>query len=147
LAAAATWLPESVPPPPPDMLRAAALQELAHADDRSRRFSLAIALEQSGAPQEAERVLRDLQSEGFQPYRRSRAVSSPSYYLARALLAKSRRAEAAALMALARREAPGDPDVLALSVALGEREFARELNALHDPLTVGRALRMAMSPG
>ena len=140
IAAATTWLPESVPPAPPALVRAAALQALKVDDSPSRRFSIAIALAQSGADAEAERVLRDLQSEGFRPYRRSRGVSSVSYYLARALLHQHRRAEALPLVAQARREAPGDADVLALSVALGETQFAAELDALHDPFTRDRAL-------
>ena len=74
---------------------------------------------------------------------RSRGVSSISYYLACALLHQHRRAEAMPLAAQARREAPGDADVLALSIALGERQFLRELDALHDPITRDLALARA----
>jgi hypothetical protein len=143
IAAAATWLPESVPSAPPAQVRAVALQALKLDDSPSRRFSIAIALEQSGADAEAERLLRDLQAEGFRPYRRSRGVSSISYYLACALLHQHRRAEAMPLAAQARLEAPGDADVLALSIALGERQFLRELDALHDPITRDLALARA----
>ena len=143
LAAAATWLPESVPAAQPDLVRAAARKALTMDNDRSRRFSIAIALQQSGADAEAERLLRDLEAEGFRPYRRSRGVSSVSYYLARALLHQHRRAEAVPLASPARREAPGDADVLALSVALGERQFMNELDALHDPFTRNLALAQA----
>jgi hypothetical protein len=143
LAAAATWLPESVPAAPPELVSAAAQKALTMDNDRSRRFSIAIALQQSGADAEAERLLRDLQAEGFRPYRRSRGVSSVSYYLARALLHQHRRVEAVPLAAQARREAPGDADVLALSVALGERQFMNELDALHDPFTRDLALASA----
>src|SRR5947208_2502358 len=140
IAAAATWLPENVPPAPPAQLRAAAMQALRLDYSPSRRFSVAIALEHAGANAEAERLLRELQSEGFHPYRRSRGVSSVAYYLARALLAQNRRAEAMPLVAQARAEAPGDPDALALSIILGARQFATELDALHDPFTRNRAL-------
>ena len=140
VAAATTWLPENVPTAPPAQVHAAALQALRLDDSPSRRFSIAIALEHCGANSEAERLLRDLQAEGFHPFRRSRGVSSVSYYRARALLAQNRRAEAMPLVAQARREAPGDADVLALSVDLGERQFAQELDALHDPFTRNRAL-------
>ena len=112
-------------------------------DSPSRRFSVAVALQRSGANADAERLLRDLRTEGFRPYRRSRGVSSISYYLARALLAQNRRAEAMPLVAQARAEAPGDADVLALSIVLGARQFATELDALHDPFTRDRALRSA----
>ena len=140
IAAAATWLPENVPPVPSAQLRAAAEAALRVDDSPSRRFSVAIALEHAGANAEAERLLRDLQSEGFHPYRRSRGVSSVSYYLARALLVQNRRAEALQLVARARAEAPGDADVLALSIALGSKQLARELDALHDPFTRDRAM-------
>jgi hypothetical protein len=143
LAAAATWLPESVPAAPPELVRAAAQKALPMDNDRSRRFSIAIALQQSGADAEAERLLRDLAAEGFRPYRRSRGVSSVSYYLARTLLHQHRRAEAVPLAAQARREAPGDADVLALAVALGERQFMNELDTLHDPFTRNLALAQA----
>jgi hypothetical protein len=112
-------------------------------DSPSRRFSIAIALQQSGADAQAEQLLRDLQAEGFHPYRRSRGVSSVSYYLACTLLHQHRRAEAMPLIAQARGEAPGDADVLALSVALGERDFLRELDALCDPFTRDVALARA----
>jgi hypothetical protein len=140
IAAAATWLPENVPPAPPAQLRAAATAALRVDDSPSRRFSVAIALEHAGANAEAERLLRELQAEGFRPFRRSRGVSSVSYYLARALLAQNRRAEALPLVAQARAEAPGDADVLALSIALGATQFAKELDALYDPFTRERAM-------
>jgi hypothetical protein len=157
VALATTWLPESVPPTPPALVRAAALHELPAAEDPSRRFSIAIALEQSGDDANAERLLRELLAEGFRPYRRSRGTSSVSYYLARALLHQNRRAEAIPLVAQARREAPGDADVLALSAMLGEPSVGApasgarpgagaptlELDALHDPFTRDLALARA----
>jgi hypothetical protein len=143
IVAATTWLPENVPPAPPSLVHAAALQALRVDDSSSRRFSIAIALERCGAYAEAERQLRDLQAEGFRPFRRSRGVSSISYYRARALLAQNRRAEAVRLVAQARREAPGDADVLALSIILGAPQFAAELDALHDPFTRDRAMATA----
>ena len=84
-----------------------------------------------------------MQAEGFRPYRRSRGTSSVSYYLARALLHQHRRAEAMPLVAQARREAPGDADVLALSTVLGGPRYAAELDALHDPFTRDLALARA----
>ncbi|MFZ2490361.1 MAG: hypothetical protein WA208_02655, partial [Thermoanaerobaculia bacterium] len=47
------------------------------------------------------------------------------------------------LLDRAQREAPGDPDILALSMLLGHRDAARALDAIHDPFTRDFALARA----
>lgn len=143
-ATAATWLPESVPPVPPDALRAAATRELGRTTSPARSFSIAIALLRAGDAAAADQILQKLQALAYHPYRRTRAVSSVAYYRARALLQLGRGADARTQAARARADAPGDADVLAMS-AFAERDprFARELDHLHDPFTRDWALARA----
>ncbi|HEX6097432.1 MAG TPA: hypothetical protein VF432_13975, partial [Thermoanaerobaculia bacterium] len=101
-------------------------------------FDRAIALERAGRWQQADAVLAMLGH--YHPLRQSAAVSSVSYYRARAALALGRPANA--LLARASAEAPGDPNVLALRAALStDHHAARLLDDLHDPITRDRALR------
>ncbi|HEX7421857.1 MAG TPA: hypothetical protein VF505_18375, partial [Thermoanaerobaculia bacterium] len=143
-ATAATWLPESVPPSPPDALRAAATRELSRTTSPARSFSIAIALLHAGDAAAADQILQKLQAIDYHPYRRTRAVSSVAYYRARALIQLRRMADARTQAARARQDAPGDADVLAMS-AFAERDprFARELDHLHDPFTRDWALARA----
>jgi hypothetical protein len=143
-ATAATWLPESVPSSPPDALRTAALRELSRTTSPGRSFSVAIALLHAGDAADADRVLERLQTIGFRPFRRTRAVSSVAYYRSRALFQLGRGAESRVQISRARDEAPGDADVLALSAFL-ERipRHAHELDRLHDPFTRDWALARA----
>jgi hypothetical protein len=99
-------------------------------------FSIAIALLQSNDPHGADVLLERLQSAHFHPYRRTRAVSSVTYYRARAALQLRNPAQARAQLARACDEAPGDADVLALSAFLQQDvRYANELDRLHDPFT------------
>jgi hypothetical protein len=143
-ATAATWLPESVPPSPPDALRAAATRELSGTTSPARSFSIAIALLRAGDAATADQILQRLQAINYHPYRRTRAVSSVAYYRARALIQLRRPADARTQAARARQDAPGDADVLAMS-AFADRDprFARELDHLHDPFTRDWALGRA----
>jgi hypothetical protein len=143
-ATAATWLPESVPQSPPDVLRAAAFRELSGTTSPARSFSIAVALLHAGDAPAADQILQRLQRLDYHPFRRTRAVSSVAYYRARALLQLGRVADARAQAARARRDAPGDADVLAMS-AFAERDprFARQLDQLHDPFTRDWALARA----
>jgi Dolichyl-phosphate-mannose-protein mannosyltransferase len=143
-ATAATWLPESVPPSPPDALRAAATRELSRTTSPARSFSIAIALLHAGDAAAADQILQRLQSIDYHPYRRTRAVSSVAYYRARALIQLRRMADARTQAARARVDAPGDADVLAMS-AFAERDprSARQLDHLHDPFTRDWALARA----
>jgi hypothetical protein len=71
-------------------------------------------------------------------------VSSVAYYRARALIGLNRIADARAQIARARDEAPGDPDVLAMSAfAENDPKFAQTLDRLTDPFTRDWALARA----
>lgn len=101
-------------------------------------FDRAIALERAGRWHQADAVLTLLGD--YHPMRQSAAVSSVSYYRARAALALGRPADAH--LARAALEAPGDPNVLGLRAAIAmDPAAARLLDDLHDPLTRDRALR------
>lgn len=104
-------------------------------------FDRAIALEREGRWREADAMLASLGD--YRPMRQTSAVSSVAYYRARAALATGGSGEA--LLAKASVEAPGDPHVLALRAALSmDRQAARLLDELHDPVTRDRALLAAM---
>ncbi len=142
--AAATWLPESVPPVPPNLLRPAAMRALHGPASPARSFSIAGALLQAGDAATADQILRRLQSIRYTPFRRTRGVSSVAYYRARAALQLRNRLQARHHIAEARAEAPGDADVLALSAFL-ERDmrYLAPLDRIHDPFTRDWALARA----
>lgn len=101
-------------------------------------FDRALNLACAGRWGDADAILATL--DGYRPMRQSAAVSSVAYYRARAALALGR--DAGALIEQASREAPGDPNVLALRAAQTmDPAAARLLDELHDPLTRDRALR------
>ncbi len=108
-------------------------------------FDQAIALEQAGRWREADLLLQRLQSEGYQPIRENRAVSSIAYYRARAAfhLGEPRPAIVQWLQR-AERQAPGNEYVLAMEARLGDQRAGRLLFALHDPLTARHALSQGM---
>ncbi|HEX7152679.1 MAG TPA: hypothetical protein VF618_14410 [Thermoanaerobaculia bacterium] len=120
----------------PPTLRAASLQLLQTLDDddEPRRFDVAIALQKAGAWSESNAVLRTLES--YEPRRENRAVSSVSYYRARAALHLGAPPQViGAFLDAAVTEAPGDPHILALRAVRGDAESLAHLNAVHDPFT------------
>jgi hypothetical protein len=126
---------EVVQPPPRELLRASAHRLLTEGSTDPVSFDVAVALARGGQWREAELIFTTLRDRGYVPERRNRVPSSLQYHLARCALQQGK--DARPLLAVARREAPGDPDVLALS---GERD---ELALLHDPFTAGLAVARA----
>jgi len=112
-------------------------------DDDQRAFDRALALERSGDWSGADAMLDELQRQGYQPRRESRAVSSVAFYRARAAL--HLRQDPSRQLAIAAREAPGDVHLLALQAVLGDRTALTTAYALHDPFSVEHAL--AEEPG
>jgi hypothetical protein len=100
------------------------------------KFDEAIAAEQRGQWDVADRLLQQLDEEGYRPIRENRAVSSIAYY--RALAASHLGRDPRPLLERAEEEAPGNEHVLALR---GDR---RRLFELHDPITARRALGEGM---
>jgi len=97
-------------------------------------FDAAIALEKAGTWQEALQVLPRIGD--YMPRRENRAVSSLSYYRARAALHLGAPLPAVRRMLIdAEAESPGDPDVLALRYVLGDATALARLEAMHDPFT------------
>ncbi|HEX9163961.1 MAG TPA: hypothetical protein VF980_19800, partial [Thermoanaerobaculia bacterium] len=147
-ATAATWLPERAPAAPGDALHTVALRELAHTKSLPRSLSIAMALLQCGDAAGADEILQRLQSLDYRACRGAHAVSSVAYYRALALLELDRRDEARWQLAIARDEAAGDADVLALSSVLEQQpRFAEQLDRLHDPFTRDWALARASVAG
>lgn len=131
---------EFVQPPPRDLLRASAHRLLTEGafdavSSDAVSFDVAVALARGGQWREAELIFATLRERGYVPERRNRVPSSLQYHLGRCALHQGK--DARPLLAAAREEAPGDPDVLALS---GERA---ELARLHDPFTADLALARA----
>lgn len=127
VASAATWMPDLAPYAPPAALRAVALNALATDRDASRQFAAGICLLRAGERATAARVFDQLARDGYHAPWQNHAVSSVAYYQGR--------------YEDARREAPGDPDVLAACAASGDRAAGAELDALWDPLTASAARR------
>jgi hypothetical protein len=114
-------------------------------------FDEALRLEQAHQWAQAETLLRHLDDVGYRPLRRNTTASSISYHIARAMLRQRKSDRVATLLERARAEAPGDPDVLALSCAVlatTHCAFERELVLLHDPFTAELSrLRAAIDAG
>lgn len=134
---------ETVPAPSREILHPASQRILAERPADALAFDVAVALARAGQWPEAELIFTKLMERGYIPERRNRVPSSLHYHLARAVLHQGHRERARKLLAAAREDAPGDPDVLALSIALGV-DGARELRRLHDPFTADLALARAM---
>jgi len=140
-AAAVSILDTADPPLVTDVtLRSGALVAAKDEESPRRLFDIAIALEKANAWREADAILSTIGD--YRPHRENRAVSSVSYYRARAAL-RLRGSNFRALIDAAEREAPGDPHVLALRAVTVEREAARRLDALYDPFTRDFALASA----
>jgi hypothetical protein len=113
---------------------------IAEPDGPERLFDRAVEYAQRGEWLRAEAILSMIPE--YRPMRGNRVVSSVAYYRARAaihLRMSSQRVQE--LLDAAQREAPGDPFVLALRAAHGDREASKRLDALHDPATRDLALR------
>ena len=106
-----------------------------------RLFDIAVALEKANAWREADAVLDTLGD--YHPHRENRAVSSVSYYRARAALHLGNIPGFRTFIDAAEREAPGDPNVLALRAITVDPEALRDLDAIHDPFTRDHALAVA----
>lgn len=126
---------ERVPPLPRDVVRGAAHRLLNEAPSDAEAFDVAVALERAGMWREAELVFAALLQRRYEPERRNRVSSSLHYHLARGALHLGK--DDRRLLEDARREKPGDPDVLALS------GMHAELHALHDPFTADYAMARA----
>lgn len=101
-------------------------------------FDDALLLEQQGRWAGADRLLAQLEADGYRPIRENRAVSSVAFYRARAALRLGH--DPRPLLDRASDDAPGNEHVLAMRAHLGDREAVRLLFALHDPLTAQKAL-------
>ncbi|MDP9362490.1 MAG: hypothetical protein M3P29_13695 [Acidobacteriota bacterium] len=101
-------------------------------------FDDALTLEQQGRWADADRILMQLESDGYRPIRENRAVPSVAFYRARAAVHRGR--DPRPLLDRASSEAPGNEHVLALRAHLGDGEASRLLFTLHDSLTARRAL-------
>jgi hypothetical protein len=126
---------EFVEPPPRELLRASAHRLLTEGSTDAVSFDVAVALARGGQWPEAELIFMTLRERGYVPERRNRVPSSLHYHLARCALHQGK--DARQLLAVARQEAPGDPDVLALS---GDQD---QLALLHDPFTARLAAARA----
>jgi hypothetical protein len=129
---------------PPPILRIAALVIAQESDEPQQRFDAAVALEKAGAWNQADEVLRTIES--YEPRRENRAVSSVAYYRARAAVHLRAPIDVVrSLLDRAEEEAHGDPFVLALRSLLGDASASARLNELYDPFTRDYALAIAYS--
>lgn len=125
---------------------AVAVTELKRGVQVPRLFSLSLALADFGVWDLSHSILSSLVVEGYKPLRRANAVSSVSYHLARAQFHLNGRRENESVLRHAGREAPGDADVLALTMLAIPSQRKRCLNLLrelHDPFTADVAIARA----
>ncbi len=128
-------------------IRAAVIARLARPASPAEHFDLAIASIRAADWLTADRILTALAEEGYRPRRGAELTSSVAYQRARCRLHLGDLASVPGLLATARREAPGEAAVLALSAEVaarsGDSAFASalrtQLAALHDPFTAERA--------
>jgi hypothetical protein len=139
---AATWLTTYTVAAPPALVTRAAVQEIESATEPERLFDLAVVLGRTGQWRLSAEILERLDAAGYRPVRDTRAPSSIAYHRALSQLGLGNRNGASALLARARGEAPGDPDILALDALLNGAE-PRALLILHDPFTRDLALARA----
>jgi hypothetical protein len=132
---------ESPVPPPAALLRISA-EAIRRNAPEPVLFDIALALERAQLWRDAEMLLTQLANIGYIPERRNYATNSVSYHLARCRLRQGNR-DVRELIRRARREAPGDADVLALALVTGI-DTREELRALHDPFTAELALARAL---
>jgi len=113
--------------------------------DPARRFDLAVALQSVGEWKTSGRLAADLDREGYEPRRGSRASNSLSYLRFRSLAHLGAPPDTLhALLTEADDEAPGDPWVLgAASVFETDPGALQRLEELHDPFTRDLALARA----
>jgi hypothetical protein len=124
-------------------LRSVALGVATRTEAPETLFDAAVALEKAGAWQEALQVASRIGD--YAPRRENRAVSSLSYYRARAALHLGAPPPAVQrMLSDAERESPGDPDVLALRYVLGDATALARLEAMHDPFTRDDAMAHAL---
>ena len=127
-------------------------RRLAAAAAAAERFDLAIAARRCGDLDTAESVLGRLFEAGYRPRRGVQTPPSVAYDLAAIALQRGERAAARDWLAVARREAPGSVQVLALSLATAVDgdpvgAWRDELEAVHDPFTARFALAEALAAG
>jgi len=126
-------------------------KQLAQPQPPQRYFDLALVMIEIGRPADAEHLLQSLETQGYQPRRGARWCSSTAYHMARCRLMRGDIPATHSLIQRAHRQAPGDPQILALQAVLWELagnsvEFEvsrRALNALFDPFTADQALAQA----
>jgi tetratricopeptide (TPR) repeat protein len=139
--AAAPWLRDSLRPADLDFGPrgfeggALAIHETLVAPDFSSLFDRGFLALAAGELEKAQIVFSRLLEEGFRFKRDYDQSSQPLFYLAKVALKKDNRSAALALLAKARREAPGDPEVLALShVLTGQAEYSERIERYFDGL-------------
>jgi tetratricopeptide (TPR) repeat protein len=126
--AAAPWLLDSRRlshvPFDPDGIEAAAIKRM-KPQSPSETFDYAFLLTQTGRYDESIKILKDLDSAGFQPKRDQYQSSELLFYMARANALKGKTAEALQLLKEAAKRNPGDPYVLTYLAALSMSEAYR----------------------
>ncbi len=132
---------------PQGAVRSAIAARLTRIATPAERFDLAIASIRARDWTTADRLLAALEEDGYRPSRGAEITSSIAYQRARCRLHLGDPAAAADLLATARRQAPGQADIVALAAEVAQRDgdftlAAAERNlleALHDPFTAERA--------
>ncbi len=139
--AAAPWLGDSLRPanlsfePLGYFQGALAIHETLDNPDFSSCFDRGVLALEAGELDKARIIFTQLSEEGRQLKRDFDQSSQPWFYMAKIALKKNNRASALIFIAKARRNAPGDPEILALSYVLtGQTEFQDRIQRYFDGL-------------
>lgn len=115
----------------------------------AERFDIAVAAARCGDAELASRLFDGLAELGYRPRRGARLPSSVAWQQARLALRAGQLDRARSLLAVARREAPADAHVDAMTSLVGPARAAAEatarLAAVHDPFTGRFALAQALA--
>jgi len=156
--AAAPWLGDSLRPanlsfaPRGYFREALAIHETLADPDFSDLFDRGVLSLAAGELDKARSIFNWLDEQGYEFKRDYDQSSQLKFYLAQIALKKNDRASALALLAAAGRQAPGDPEILALSFALtGREEFKNRIDRYFDRLDrdffIGKAFLEMGEPG
>jgi len=115
----------------------------------AERFDVAVAAARCGDIELASRLFEGLAEAGYRPLRGARLPSSVAWQQARLALRRGETERARRLLATARREAPADAHVDAMTAVVGPpaaaAEAAARLADVHDPFTGRFALAQALA--
>ncbi|MCP4902156.1 MAG: hypothetical protein GY906_34750 [bacterium] len=152
-AEATTWQQDTGRTAAPSLVQQQIIRLLPQVNDPERRFDLSLAAMQAGDWATAAHLLKELERIHYYPVRGAGVASTLAYHQARCALHLGENERAVSFTATALRQAPGDPDVLELALALagssaemaGRLPSIQSASAFSDGVTVALSRAKALS--